>query len=200
MSLIEVPFYNDFYSLISPENKDEVIEHCMNTDLELPKEKFQWGEECLSDKVYLKLTGFTEILKPSVIEVLSEIMDEGVPYGFAVEEVWKNTYRRYYHQEQHDHQGYELSFVIFLNDFKEDDARFYFVNERTRVCSDIWGDLSSICPDTMGIEAEKGDIVFFPSHMIHGVSPHKSDNPRITVSGNITIKDLRVEEYENQLL
>ena len=29
--------------------------------------------------------------------------------------------------------------------------------------------------------------------MIHGVSPHKSDNPRITVSGNITIKDLRVK-------
>ena len=193
MSLIEVPFYNDFYSLISPENKDEIIQHCMNPDLELPKEEFQWGEECLSDKVYLKLTGFTEILKPSVIEVLSEIMDEGVPYGFAVEEVWKNTYRRYYHQEQHDHQGYELSFVIFLNDFQEDDARFYFVNERTRVCSDIWGDLSSICPDTMGIEAEKGDIVFFPSHMIHGVSPHKSDSPRVTVSGNITIQDLRTE-------
>ena len=194
MSLIEVPFYNDFYSLISPENKDEIIEHCMNPELELPKEEFQWGEECLSDKVYLKLTGFTEILKPSIIEVLSEIMDEDVPYGFAVEEVWKNTYRRYYHQEQHDHQGYELSFVIFLNDFQEDDARFYFVNERTRVCSDIWGDLSSMCPDTMGIEPDKGDIVFFPSHMLHGVSPHKSDNPRITVSGNITIKDLRVEE------
>ena len=194
MSLIEVPFYNDFYSLISPENKDEIIEHCMNSELELPKEEFQWGEECLSDKVYLKLTGFTEILKPSIIEVLSEIMDEDVPYGFAVEEVWKNTYRRYYHQEQHDHQGYELSFVIFLNDFQEDDARFYFVNERTRVCSDIWGDLSSMCPDTMGIEPDKGDIVFFPSHMLHGVSPHKSDNPRITVSGNITIKDLRVEE------
>ena len=194
MSLIEVPFYNDFYSLISPKNKDEIIEHCMNSELELPKEEFQWGEECLSDKVYLKLTGFTEILKPSVIEVLSEIMDEDVPYGFAVEEVWKNTYRRYYHQEQHDHQGYELSFVIFLNDFQEDDARFYFVNERTRVCSDIWGDLSSMCPDTMGIEPDKGDIVFFPSHMLHGVSPHKSDNPRVTVSGNITIKDLRVEE------
>ena len=194
MSLIEVPFYNDFYSLISPKNKDEIIEHCMNPDLELPKEEFQWGDECLSEKVYLKLTGFTEILKPSIIEVLSEIMDEDVPYGFAVEEVWKNTYRRYYHQEQHDHQGYELSFVIFLNDFQEDDARFYFVNERTRVCSDIWGDLSSMCPDTMGIEPDKGDIVFFPSHMLHGVSPHKSDNPRITVSGNITIKDLRVEE------
>ena len=32
MSLIEVPFYNDFYSLISPENKDEIIEHCMNPE------------------------------------------------------------------------------------------------------------------------------------------------------------------------
>ena len=194
MSLIEVPFYNDFYSLISPENKDEIIQHCMNPDLELPKEEFQWGDECLSEKVYLKLTGFTEILKPSIIEVLTEVIDGDIPYGFAVEEVWKNTYYRYYHQEQHDHQGYELSFVIFLNDFREEDARFYFLNERTRVCSGIWGDLSDMMPDTMGIEPDKGDIVFFPSHMIHGVSPHKSDNPRITVSGNITIKDLRVEE------
>ena len=57
--------------------------------------------------------------------------------------------------------GYELSFVIFLNDFREEDARFYFLNERTRVCSGIWGDLSDMMPDTMGIEAEKGDIVFF---------------------------------------
>ena len=91
MSLIEVPFYNDFYSLISPENKNEIIQHCMNPDLELPKEEFQWGEECLSEKVYLKLTGFTEILKPSIIEVLTEVIDGDIPYGFAVEEVWKNT-------------------------------------------------------------------------------------------------------------
>ena len=192
--MIEVPFWNDFFSLISPENKNEIIEHCMNPSLELSKEKFEWGENCISEKVHLKLTGFTELLKPYVIQVLSEVIDEGTPYGFSVEEVWKNTYHRYYHQEQHDHQGYELSFVIFLNDFREEDARFYFLNERTRVCSGIWGDLSDMMPDTMGIEAEKGDIVFFPSHMIHGVSPHKSDNPRITVSGNITIKDLRVEE------
>ena len=193
MSLIEVPFYNDFYSLISPENKDEIIEHCMNPDLELPKEEFQWGDECLSEKVYLKLTGFTEILKPSIIEVLTEVIDGDIPYGFAVEEVWKNTYHRYYHQEQHDHQGYELSFVIFLNDFSEDDARFYFVNERTRLTAELWGDVSGLMPDSLPIKGEKGDIVFFNSHMLHGVSPHKSDNPRVTVSGNITIKDLREE-------
>ena len=190
--MIEIPFWNDFYSVVKPENKNEIIEHCLNA-IELPKQDFDWGDECLSEKVYLKLTGFTEILKQYVIKVLSEVVDEGMAYGFSVDEVWKNTYHRYYHQEVHDHQGYELSFVIFLTDFHKDDARFYFINERTRLTAELWGDVSGLMPDSLPVEGKKGDIVFFPSHMLHGVSPHKSDNPRVTVSGNITIKDLREE-------
>ena len=188
--MIEIPFWNDFYSIVTPENKNEIVEHCLNA-VELPQQEFKWGEHCLSEKVYLKLTGFSDLLKPSIIEVLSEVID--VHYGFSVDEVWKNTYHRYYHQEQHDHQGYELSFVIFLTDYHEDDARFYFVNERTRLTAELWGDVSGLMPDSLPVEGKKGDIVFFPSHMLHGVSPHKSDNPRVTVSGNITIKDLREE-------
>ena len=190
--MIETPFWNDFYSLIKPKNRNEIIEHCLNA-IELPKEDFEWGDECLSEKVGLKPIGFTELLEPYIIQVLDGIIDEGTPYGFTIEEVWKNTYHRYYHQEQHDHQGYELSFVIFLTDYHEDDARFYFVNERCRLTAELWRDVSGLMPDSFPIEGEKGDIVFFPSHMLHGVSPHKSDNPRITVSGNITIKDLREE-------
>ena len=45
--------------------------------------------------------------------------------------------------------------------------------------------------DSISIEPERGDILFFPSHMLHGVTPHKSDTPRITVSGNIKLRDLR---------
>ena len=190
--MIEIPFWNDFYSIVSPENKNEIVEHCLNA-VELPQQEFKWGEHCLSEKVYLKLTGFTELLKPYIIEVLSELVDDDIPYGFSVDEVWKNTYHRYYHQEQHDHQGYELSFVIFLTDYHKDDARFYFVNERTRLTAELWGDVSGLMPDSLPIKGEKGDIVFFNSHMLHGVSPHKSDNPRITMSGNITIQDLREE-------
>ena len=188
--MIETPFWNDFFSWVSPENKNEIIEHCMNPALELPTEKFKWGDECLSEKVHLKLTGFTELLKPYVIEVLSEVIDEGIPYAFSIDEVWKNTYHRYYHQEQHDHQGYELSFVIFMRDSEENDAKFYFVNEKTRLSAEIWGDLSGLMSSSLPIEGKKGDIVFFPSHMLHGVSPHKSDTPRVTVSGNISITQL----------
>ena len=45
-------------------------------------------------------------------------------------------------------------------------------------------------PDDLIIEGKRGDILFFPSHMLHGVSPHKSDNPRITISGNISINQV----------
>ena len=186
--MIEIPFWNDFYSIVNPENKNEIIEHCLDPSLELPKEKIQWGENCISEKVSLKLTGFTELLKPYVIEVLSEVINVG--YTFTLEEVWKNTYHRWYHQEQHDHQGYELSFVIFTNDYHIDDATFYFCNEKNRVTSTNWIDMSKGMPDDLIIEPKRGDILFFPSHMLHGVSPHKSDNPRVTISGNISIDQL----------
>ena len=188
--MIEIPFCNDFYSIVNPENKNEIIEHCLNA-VELPEQEFEWGEHCLSEKVHLKLTGFSDLLKTSIIETLSEIID--VRYAYSLNEVWKNTYHRYYHQESHSHPNSELSFVIFMNDYSENDAKFYFLNERNRVTSTTWFSLSEGMEDSIYIEPKKGDILFFPSHMIHGVTPHQSDIPRITISGNISLKNLGEE-------
>ena len=188
--MIEIPFCNDFYSIVSPENKNEIIEHCLNA-VELPEQEFEWGEHCLSQKVHLKLTGFSDLLKTSIIETLSEVID--VRYAYSLNEVWKNTYHRYYHQESHSHPNSELSFVIFMNDYSENDAKFYFLNERNRVTSTTWLSLSEGMEDSIYIEPKKGDILFFPSHMIHGVTPHQSDIPRITISGNISLKNLGEE-------
>ena len=188
--MIEIPFCNDFYSIVSPENKNKIIEHCLNA-VELPEQEFEWGEHCLSEKVHLKLTGFSDLLKTSIIETLSEIID--VRYAYSLNEVWKNTYHRYYHQESHSHPNSELSFVIFMNDYSENDAKFYFLNERNRVTSTTWLSLSEGMEDSIYVEPKKGDILFFPSHMIHGVTPHQSDIPRITISGNISLKNLGEE-------
>ena len=188
--MIEIPFCNDFYSIVNPENKNEIIEHCLNA-VELPEQEFEWGEHCLSEKVHLKLTGFSDLLKTSIIETLSEIID--VRYAYSLNEVWKNTYHRYYHQESHSHPNSELSFVIFMNDYQENDAKFYFLNERNRVTSTTWLSLSEGMEDSIYVEPKKGDILFFPSHMIHGVTPHQSDIPRITISGNISLKNLGEE-------
>ena len=189
--MIEIPFCNDFYSIVNPENKNEIIEHCLNA-VELPEQEFEWGEHCLSEKVHLKLTGFSDLLKDSIIESVTEIID--VRYAYSLNEVWKNTYHRYYHQEAHSHiRTSELSFVIFMSDYSENDAKFYFLNERNRVTSTTWLSLSEGMEDSIYIEPKKGDILFFPSHMIHGVTPHQSDIPRITISGNISLKNLGEE-------
>ena len=188
--MIEIPFCNDFYSIVNPENKNEIIEHCLNA-VELPEQEFEWGEHCLSQKVHLKLTGFSDLLKDSIIESVAEIID--VRYAYSLNEVWKNTYHRYYHQESHSHPNSELSFVIFMNDYSENDAKFYFLNERNRVTSTTWLSLSEGMEDSIYVEPKKGDILFFPSHMIHGVTPHQSDIPRITISGNISLKNLGEE-------
>ena len=150
--MIEIPFCNDFYSIVNPENKNEIIEHCLNA-VELPEQEFEWGEHCLSQKVHLKLTGFSDLLKTSIIETLSEIID--VRYAYSLNEVWKNTYHRYYHQESHSHPNSELSFVIFMNDFHQDDAHFYFVNERNRVTPPDWTDMCYGMPDDLIIEPKR---------------------------------------------
>ena len=41
--------------------------------------------------------------------------------------------------------------------------------------------------DSWTPEPMKGDIIFFPSYFLHGVSVHKNDNVRTTVSGNMLI-------------
>ena len=76
--MIELPFHNDFFSLIEPDNKEEIVEHCLDPALELPKEDFEWGDECLSEKVHLKLTGFTELLKPYITEVLNKLFHSSI--------------------------------------------------------------------------------------------------------------------------
>ena len=37
---------------------------------------------------------------------------------------------------------------------------------------------------------KKGDIMFFSSHIFHGVSPHHNDEVRKTLSFNINLKEV----------
>ena len=40
------------------------------------------------------------------------------------------------------------------------------------------------------LKNNKGSIILFPSHMLHGVSPHRSEHTRTTVAGNILIDNI----------
>jgi len=67
-------------------------------------------------------------------------------------------------------------------------SQFYFLDRHV--------DLSSVWKRVLPLEQthipkiEAGDILFFPGHMLHGVSSHKHDNIRKTLSCNFWIKQI----------
>ena len=52
----ETTFNNYFYYHFTPDNKDELIEHCLNA--ETTKESFDWGDACISEKEMLVFDGW----------------------------------------------------------------------------------------------------------------------------------------------
>ena len=37
------------------------------------------------------------------------------------------------------------------------------------------------------INVQKGEVIFFPGHVLHGVTPHLSDEVRKTIATNISL-------------
>ena len=76
--------------------------------------------------------------------------------------------------------------VIFPVYFMNDGDEFYFYDRNSTSLTHSIKDLIGY-KNTYGIESKAGDIMFFPSHMLHGVSPIKNDATRITMSVNFDI-------------
>ena len=97
-------------------------------------------------------------------------------------------YKRGYHQEIHAHKGNDISSVFFVND-GENFSKLFFFDRNSCNFSSKYEELISYT-NTCNLKYKKGDIAFFPSHLLHGVSPHGSDMIRKTMSANITIKEI----------
>ena len=187
MSLV-TPFNNYFYSLITPENQDELLNHCLNA--KAVDQNIPWGSICVNEKEILELNGFIELLKPSIFRFLKELTP--TPLEVELNEIWRNRYSKGCFQEIHHHNDFDISFVIFCDDYNETNAEFYFYNENSRYMNGKFRDLmmepeSLFMDDCWFLKPKKGQIVFFPSYFLHGVSVHKNEYVRTTVSGNMFI-------------
>jgi len=68
-------------------------------------------------------------------------------------------------------------------------SQFYFLDRHVDL-STTWRYVLSNTEQSHIPKIEAGDIIFFPGHMLHGVSPHKHDNVRKTLSCNFWIKNI----------
>lgn len=175
---------NNFYSIIDPPNKDEILLNAEISKLTEDQE-FSWADYCSIKVERLDLQEkFFPLFAPSLNIFFNELNLDANNLGIYCDEIWRNTYTRNFYQEIHNHSPLHLSGVLFLNDEQEGDGRFFFFNRDYSEVSKEWRHIG-LLSDRKYIKAERGKILLFPSYMLHGVTIHKSDNIRKTLAFNL---------------
>jgi hypothetical protein len=180
-------FPNYFYTIITPPNKEELLDFFKNIS-HSEDQNFFWGNDCkLLQKTRLDDTeSIVNFLSPSLEIFFNDLRTE-LYYHINILEVWKNTYLKGSFQEIHDHVigDCNLSLVLFLTENDENSSKFYFYNRNSSEISSIWKQTFNY--ENHFIDYKKGDILFFPSHMMHGVTYHNSEEKRETISINMKV-------------
>ena len=189
--MIDFTFPHYFHSETTPSNKEEMLDAIENADL-MPDQDCSWNDGCLVKFERLDFkNNFVEVFKPSLDQFFHDIQfGLGCPQlnisglSLICQDIWRNTYTKGFFQETHDHLPCSLSGVVFLTDEQEGDGQFYFHHRHGSEVSNEWRSIR-FGEERKSIKAERGKVILFPSHMLHGVSIHKSDNIRKTVSFNL---------------
>lgn len=109
-----------------------------------------------------------EILKNYTIDNSSKLLWSGVVPN--IDTFWASIYRKNEYTVLHDHLPYLLSFVYFLKSKSYYSSLYFQTNFGKK-----------------RIRPKEGRLVIFPSYLKHGVLPHKYNDTRITLAGNISI-------------
>ena len=188
--MITFPFPQDFYMTIDPLNKEDLVNVCQNGKLD-KNQSFSWKKGCIVKSERLVPKEIMPVLGPSLDAFTKEIslsFRTSIEGNLYIDEVWRNTYTKGSFQEVHDHLPYDISGVIFLDDYQKGSAEFYFFNRNYPQLTEGWrGIIGRTSNNSPQINAKRGQVIFFPSHMLHGVTPQNNSKPRKTVSFNIKI-------------
>ena len=190
--MVNYIFPHYFYSIIDPPNKKELLKIANNAKPH-NNQHFGWGDECTVKVQKLVVDEFQRELYPSLKIFLDDLgrtggMKSGLNLSITVDEAWKNTYTKGSFQELHDHLPYhQLAAVLFLDDHQPGFSELYF---QDRFFCELTLEWRRIHPNEGRYKlgnVDKGNIVFFPSHLLHGVSPHNSYKRRRTIAFNIRL-------------
>jgi len=112
-------------------------------------------------------------------------------------DTWINIYNKGHYQDDHfhiideddeDYKGHPPSYFSFTYFAKYDtinDGKFAFVDPSPApLLYEQWSDKCKFFKREIIPDVKEGDILIFPSHLIHKVNKQMTDGPRITFSGN----------------
>ena len=175
-----------FYWHFRAPNAEEILKKIEEySEKDADNSRFSWTQVCIVDLVPLLAEDWIDLIKPN-LDHISNIMNVNCEY--ILYDPWLNFYKRHSFQEVHDHDSFDMSYVFFANDGK-DFSKFSFFDRNSTSLTSL---MKEFCGYSSGthIDYKKGDILFFPSNLLHHVTPHNSDEVRKTLSGNITFTDV----------
>lgn len=176
--MINFLFGSSFYLKFQAPNSKQIIDSINQYTLDTLTSEMEWGKRCDVNTVVLNWKNFIDLYKPN-LDVVSDKLNS--KFNFTMYDPWINFYKTGQFQEIHDHSDNDMSCVFF----KSSGDEFYFYDRNSINLSRSMKKLLNY-GDSYTVKAESGDIIFFPSHMLHGVCPSKTLE-RTTMSVNFDI-------------
>ena len=176
-------FLNNYYYHAPCINFNE-IEDIVNTYTEddIDNDNFDWGNNCDMDRTPVRNSNILPLISDNFKAFADEV---GAKVKAKLWEPWLNTYKKAQYQDVHDHAEHLFAAIIFMNE-GVDFAKLYFMDRQKSFSPPFIQNVFQM-DDVWYPHVGKGDIIIFPGHMLHGVSPHKNDEIRKTLSLNIDV-------------
>ena len=161
-------FPNNFYSLISAPNKEEIFKEFENPKVDRKESQaVTWNRNCDVKVEVLYPDQVVKFLKPTLDIFLAQF---NFPVEVNIDQIWRNTYERGGYQEIHDHCGHgDLSGCLFLGDIGSSDGKFYFYNRHGSEVNIGWKKLlksstfGSIDMMNYSVAPKAGDCLLYTS-------------------------------------
>lgn len=133
---------------------------------------------------------FLEMIRP-VVDEFMESMRPKIDLTVKPQEGWANKYLKGHYQEHHCHSVpfCNLALVYFYQQEDDECPYFKFYNSQYPQYKASGLDDAFELPTAPIItpKAKQGDVIIFPAHYPHLVSPNKGDSVRITLSANLFV-------------
>lgn len=141
-----------------------------------------------------------ECLRLSIDDALDKLKPT-VDVEVIPQDAWANKYNKGHFQEYHTHEvPYCNLSMVYMYDIPDNDDvgfRFWYDDHSKYKKSGLAHIFDLPCSPVIIPKVKQGDIMIFPSHYAHYVSPNKSDKPRITFSGNLFVVPTKEESQRD---
>ena len=184
--MTKLPIFQDSIILDSLNNKevDKKILEVLNKEMELnPGVTISNAGGYQTDSVYDPII-CDAIFEKSVDLILKNYKFE--KYNFKLGNLWINSNQQGDFNKAHNHPYSHFSGVYYLQVQNDGGQLVFYRGDTSNQMMGIQYFLDSA--DTrpnFEIQPLSNQIIIFPSHLMHSVHPHKSNEPRVSVSFNL---------------